>query len=139
MTKKKDVSELSYLSKLPENCALSDAVRFFGTKTALAKALGLGKVNPKNGQMEGDRQVVSEWFRRGAIPRKYVVPIHEKTGIALAELLQDFTPYTPQTEKKKAKAAKEEQAPAVTPEPVVDDVLAVLKKKPAARRKKAVA
>lgn len=143
MTKKKNPSELSYLSKLPENCALSDAVRHFGTKTALAKHLGLGRINKKNGQMEGDRQVVSEWFRRGSIPKKYVLPLHQATGIPLTALLADFTPYTPQTEKARekaepAKAASKvvrKKAAAPAPSPAKVEVPSALQKKPAKPKK----
>ena len=96
MTKKKAPGALARLGKLPEGeCGLADAVRIAGSKSELARKLGLGTTDPRTGQKRNDRQVVSEWFRRGAIPRQYVLRIHELTGVPIALLLTPFPPYRP--------------------------------------------
>jgi transcriptional regulator with XRE-family HTH domain len=75
------------LDRLPQGLALSDAVMHFGGSTRLAEALGVS------------RQLVSEWFRSGSIPKHAAVRIHELTGISLIRLLQPFPKHQPYKDK----------------------------------------
>lgn len=144
MTAKKRPEELSYLARLPENGnPLADCVRHFGTKSELARYLGLGKIDPHTGQSDGGRQVLSEWFRRGAIPKKYIIPLNKATGIALEVLMSNFEPYRPgrRVAEDKIEAVPAVEYPVADPLPAKTveggDTSALSKKKPATTKKAA--
>lgn len=71
------------LDSLPQGAALSEAVVMCGSKSELARRLGIHRGN------------VSEWFRNGGVPPAYAIRINKMLGIDLVWLLQRFTPYRP--------------------------------------------